>query len=80
MPGKRAPENLKEKLPKHAQHIYAEAYNNAYEQYDTPGERRGGESREAAANKVAWAAIKKKYKKAPTENGIKNKRHKRLPL
>lgn len=63
MPGKKVPENLKDKLPKKAQEIYAEAYNSAYEQYAEPEKRRGDESREEAANKVAWAAVKKKYAK-----------------
>ena len=63
MPGKKVPENLKDKLPKHAQEIFAEAYNNAFEQYKDPEKRRDDESREATANKVAWAAVKKVYKK-----------------
>lgn len=63
MPGKKVPENLKDKLPKHAQEIFAEAYSNAYEQYDKPEKRRGSESREAAADKVAWSAVKKEYTK-----------------
>ncbi len=63
MPGKKIPENLKDILPKHAQDIYKEAYNSAYDQYKDPDKRRGDESREEAANKVAWAAVKKEYKK-----------------
>lgn len=63
MPGKKVPENVKDKLPQKAQEIYAEAYNSAYEQYAKPEKRRGDESREEAANKVAWAAVKKKYAK-----------------
>jgi cation transport regulator len=67
MPGKKVPENLKDKLPKKAQDIYVEAYNSAYEQYAEPEKRSGDESREEAANKVAWAAIKKKYAKGDDE-------------
>ena len=63
MLGKRVPSNLKDKLPKHAQDIYGEAYNNAYDQYSKPEKRRDDSSREATANKVAWSAVKKKYKK-----------------
>jgi cation transport regulator len=52
-------------LPKHAQHIYEKAHANALEQYRQPEKRRGGktESREEVAHKVAWAAVKRKYKK-----------------
>lgn len=53
------PESVQNVLPKHAQDIYKEAFGNAYEQYDKPGERRGDESREEAAHKVAWSAVKK---------------------
>jgi cation transport regulator len=63
MPGKRVPANLKEKLPKHAQEIYKEAYDSAYEQYKDPKKRRGSASHEATANRVAWSAVKKAYAK-----------------
>ncbi len=63
MPGKRLPEHLKDNLPEHAQHIYSEAYNNAYDQYAKPEKRKRGGSREEASNRVAWAAVKKKYEK-----------------
>ena len=39
-------------MPKHAQEIWVSAFNSAYKQY-------GGD--EEKANKVAWAAVKKKY-------------------
>jgi cation transport regulator len=57
------PESVRDNLPKHAQEIYQEAFNSAWEQYDEPEERRGGASREETAHKVAWAAVKKKYEK-----------------
>lgn len=57
------PESVKEHLPRHAQEIYQEAYNHAWEEYRDPGERRGHDSREATAHKVAWSAVEKKYKK-----------------
>lgn len=53
------PESVRNVLPKHAQEIYKEAFNSAYDQYDTPEERRGNESREEVAHKVAWSAVKK---------------------
>jgi cation transport regulator len=57
------PDSVKDNLPKHAQEIYMEAYNSAWEQYDDPEERRGDASREETAHKVAWSAVKKKYEK-----------------
>jgi cation transport regulator len=57
------PDSVKDNVPKHAQEIYKEAYNSAWEQYDEPEERRGDASREETAHKVAWAAVKKQYEK-----------------
>lgn len=53
------PEDVRGVLPKHAQDIYKEAYNNAYEQYKNPRDREGDESREVVSHKVAWSAVKK---------------------
>lgn len=66
MPYKRnsdLPDNVRGVLPEHAQSIFREAFNSAYDQYKNPDERRGDESREVAARKVAWAAVKRKYHK-----------------
>lgn len=57
------PESVKHVLPKHAQEIYKEAYNNAWDEYKQPSERRGDSTREETAHSVAWAAVKKKYEK-----------------
>lgn len=57
------PEQVRDNLPKHAQEIYKSAYNNAWDQYADPSERQGDESREEAARKVAWSAVKQKYEK-----------------
>mgnify|MGYP001103836002 CR=1 FL=1 len=57
------PESVKVNLPRHAQEIYKEAFNSAWEQYDEPEERRGDASREEVAHKVAWSAVKQKYRK-----------------
>jgi cation transport regulator len=46
-------------LPPHAQEIYRSAFNNAWEEYAA----RGSEQREATAHRVAWAAVKRKYRK-----------------
>jgi cation transport regulator len=62
------PASVRDNVPKHAQEIYKEAFNSAWDQYDEPGERRGGASREETAHKVAWAAVKEKYEKGTDEH------------
>jgi cation transport regulator len=57
------PAAVRDNLPKQAQEIYKEAFNNAWEQYADPKERRGGASREEVSHKVAWNAVKMKYEK-----------------
>lgn len=57
------PDSVKNSLPKHAQEIYKEAYNNAWDEYSDPEDRRDDSSREETAHKVAWSAVKKTYKK-----------------
>lgn len=57
------PESVRNNLPKHAQEIYKEAFNNAWEQYADPEDRRGNASREEVAHKVAWSAVKQIYEK-----------------
>lgn len=54
-------------LPKHAQDIYKEAFNSAYDEYKDAEDRRGNEDRETVARKVAWAAVKNKYAKGEDE-------------
>lgn len=62
------PDNVRDHVPKHAQEIYKEAFNSAWEQYDKPEERRGDASREETAHKVAWSAVKDKYEKGDDGN------------
>jgi cation transport regulator len=50
-------------LPDHAQDIYKEAFNSAYDQYKDPDERRDDASREEVAHRVAWNAVKQSYEK-----------------
>ncbi len=50
---KNLPESVRKNLPKHAQEIYREAFNNADRQYKN----------EVTAHKVAWSAVKKEYVK-----------------
>lgn len=47
------PDQVRDNLPEHAQDIYREAFNNAYDQYDS----------EKRAIKVAWSAVKQIYEK-----------------
>lgn len=53
------PDTVKNVLPDHAQEIYKEAFNSAYEQYADPEARRGDDEQEETAHKVAWSAVKK---------------------
>ncbi len=57
------PDSVKNNLPEHAQDIYKEAFNNAWEQYSNPEDRYEGSDREETAHKVAWSAVKNVYKK-----------------
>ncbi len=57
------PDPVRDHLPKHAQEIYKEAFNNAFEEYRDPADRRDGADREQTAHKVAWSAVKQKYAK-----------------
>jgi len=57
------PETVRSRLPSHARHIYKEAHDNAVNEYKDPEDRRGGASLEQTAHKVAWAAVKQKYRK-----------------
>ena len=57
------PDSVRDNLPEHAQEIYRAAFNNAWEQYDQPEERRGGRSREETAHAVAWSVVEWKYTK-----------------
>jgi cation transport regulator len=60
---KELPDQVKSVLPRHAREIYLAAYNNAWDEYQDPDDRKEGSSREEAAHKVAWAAVKQVYEK-----------------
>ena len=57
------PDRVRTHLPDHAQSIFREAFNHAYDRYADPEKRHFGGTREAAANRVAWAAVKRAYHK-----------------
>jgi cation transport regulator len=61
------PESVIHVLPEHAQHIYKEAFNSAWDEYKSPEDRRNDVDREEVSHRVAWAAVKNKYKKGDDE-------------
>jgi cation transport regulator len=65
------PAGVRGVLPPHAREIYRAAFNNAWERYADPSNRRGKESQEEAAHKVAWAAVEKEYVKDASGKWIK---------
>lgn len=67
------PDSVKDNIPEHAQDIYREAYNSAWDQYDEPEERRGNASREETAHRVAWSAVKNEYEKDEDSGDWKKK-------
>ncbi|HSH30011.1 MAG TPA: ChaB family protein [Thiohalobacter sp.] len=52
------PDSVREHLPGHAQEIFLEAFNNAWGQYSDRDDR------EETAFRVAWSAVKQKYRKS----------------
>ena len=57
------PDAVRSNLPEDAQEIYKEAFNNAWEEYKDPEDRRGDASREETAHRVTWAAVKQRFEK-----------------
>lgn len=53
------PLRIRKHLPPHAQDIFRAAFNNAWASYGAAEPSR----REEIAHRVAWAAIKKRYRK-----------------
>jgi cation transport regulator len=53
------PPPVRKHLPEHAQDIFREAFNNAWRTYGAREPYR----REEIAHRVAWAAVKKRYRK-----------------
>jgi cation transport regulator len=54
------PPSVRGHLPPHAQDIYREAFNHAWNQYGADPRR------EEIAHRVAWAAVKRRYRKTET--------------
>jgi cation transport regulator len=57
------PLSVRGHLPQHGQDIFRDAFNHAWVTY---GVRKPWQ-REATAHRVAWAAVKRKYRKAGNE-------------
>jgi len=53
------PDSVRNTLPRHALEIYLAAFNNAWENYKDPADRRDQASREETAHRVAWSAVKR---------------------
>ena len=62
-----------DQLPEHAQDIFKKVRVSALKEYEDPKKRRGGAKEDVkedvkdVAHKVAWAAVKKDYKKKGNE-------------
>jgi cation transport regulator len=52
------PANLRDRLPPHAQDIFRATFNHALESH------RDDPDREATAHRIAWAAVKRHYRKS----------------
>lgn len=68
---KELPKSVRDNLPAHAQDIYKEAFNSAWDEYSDPDDRRGDDSREETAHKVAWSAVKQSYEKNDAGDWVK---------
>lgn len=53
------PPSIRAHLPPHAQDIFRAAFNHAWESYGM----REPDRREEIAHRVAWAAVKRRYRK-----------------
>lgn len=67
------PESVRAHLPQHAQQIYKEAFNHAWDEYRDEKDRRDHASQEETARKVAWAAVKRSYQKDANNGQWKSK-------
>lgn len=66
------PDGVKDNLPSKAQEIYRKAFNSAFDDYKDEEDRRGDDSREEVAHKVAWSAVKNEYHKDDSGEWVKD--------
>ncbi|HAW93039.1 MULTISPECIES: ChaB family protein [unclassified Arsukibacterium] len=64
------PDSVRKVLPEHAQEIYQKAFNSAWDDYKNPDDRQGDDNREEVAHKVAWSAVKQRYRKNDDGNWV----------
>lgn len=69
------PDSVRNALPAAAQTVFREVYNNAWDEYKDPEKRRGHESHEEVANKVAWNAVKQQFEKDDDGGTWKSRDH-----
>ena len=55
------PASVRQHLPPHAQDIFRAAFNHAWTEYKNRADQEG------IARRVAWAAVKRRYRKAGTD-------------
>jgi cation transport regulator len=59
------PQDVKEHLPSHAQEIYRETFNSAWNEYKDKNDREG------TAHAVAWSAVENEYKKNNNDQWVR---------
>jgi cation transport regulator len=57
------PQSIRAHLPSHAQDIFRAAFNSAWQSYGA----REPSRREEIAHRIAWAAVKRRYRKLGDE-------------
>jgi cation transport regulator len=65
------PDSIKNSLPEHAQEIFLRVFNSAWDEYKDAANRRGDDSQDQVARKVAWSAVKKVYTRISTGHWVK---------
>jgi len=71
---KELPKSVRDHLPKEAQDIYRKVFNSAHETYKKRSKRRPGTTAEQTAARVAWAAVKRSFKKNAAGKWVKIKK------
>jgi cation transport regulator len=66
------PDSVRNSLDEHAQEIYRQAFNSAWEQSLDPEEPTDAAAREETAHRVAWAAVKQS-----NDNSAEDRRERR---
>lgn len=64
------PSSVKDHLPKHAQEIYKEAYNSAWDEYKDAKDRRGAPPGRRRRTRLPGRRSKRNTRRATTETGI----------